>query len=117
MATSGPAQQSVDTTAAVTPPVAASTVLVADVGMIFQDLKDWALGRGSPHRARSGQPLQRALHALEIADPLLDELDLRSGFSLDGMACSAVPDTQPEQLLDLLQREAELLGVLDEPEA
>src|SRR5712691_1016406 len=115
-ATSGPAQQSVDATAAATPPVAASTVLMTGVGMIFQDLKDWALGRGSPHRARRGQPLQRALHALEISDPLLDDVDFLFGFPLDGVACSAVPDTQPEQLLDLLQREAEFLGMLDEAE-
>src|SRR5437016_10841618 len=60
-ATSGPAQQSVDTTAATTPPVAASIVLVTGVGMIFQNLEDRALGRGAPDRARGGQPLQRAL--------------------------------------------------------
>src|SRR6059058_101729 len=45
-ATSGPAQHSVDTTAATTPPVAASAVLVTDV----------------------------------VMDPLLDDLDLLSGF-------------------------------------
>src|SRR5713101_7389963 len=116
-ATSGPAQQSVDATAAATPPVAASTVLVTDVGMIFQDLEDRALGRGSPYRARRSQPLQRALHALKVADLLLDDVDLLSGFPLDGIAGGAVPDAQPEQLLDLLQRETELLCVLDEAEA
>src|SRR6266851_6350658 len=116
-ATSGPAQQSVDATAAATPPVAASTVLVTGVGMIFQDLQDRAVGRGSPDRARGGQPLQRALHALEVTDPQLDDLDLLSGFPLDGVTCRSVPDPQPEQLLDLLQRETELLGVLDEAEA
>src|SRR2546426_3869586 len=116
-ATSGPAQQSVDTTAATTPPLAASTVLVTGVGMIFQDLQDRALGRGSPYRARRSQPLQRTLHALKVADLLLDDFDLLSGFPLDGIAGGAVPDAQPEQLLDLLQRETELLGVLDEAEA
>src|SRR5207253_8029672 len=65
-ATSGPAQQSVDATAAATPPVAASTVLVTGVAMIFQDLEDRALGRGSPHRARRSQPVQRALPALKV---------------------------------------------------
>ena len=59
----------------------------------------------------------RALHALERTDPLLDDLDLVSGFPLDGIAGRAVPDAQPEQLLNLLQRETELLGVLDEAEA
>src|SRR2546425_5056941 len=116
-ATSGPAQQSVDATAAATPPVAASTVLVTGVAMIFQDLEDRAVARGSPDRARGGKPLQRALHALEVTDPLLDDLDLLAGFPLDGIACRAVPDAQPEQLLDLLQRETELLGVLDEAES
>src|SRR6266851_6544198 len=103
MATSGPAQQSVDTTAAVTPPVASSTVLVTDVGMIFQDLQDWALGCGSPYRARGGQPLERTLHALKIANPPLDDVDLLSGFPLDRVARGAVPNPQPEQLLNLLQ--------------
>src|SRR5437763_4761282 len=116
-ATSGPAQHSVDTTAATTPPVAASAVLVTDVVMVFQYLQDRAVVRRPSGRARRGQPLQRALHALEVTDPLLDDLDLLSGFSLDDIAGSAVSDPQGEQLLDLLQREAELLGVLDEAEA
>src|SRR3989441_4569550 len=116
-ATSGPAQQSVDATAAATPPVAASTVLVTGLGMIFQDLQDRAVARGSPDRACGRKSLQRALHALEVTDPLLDDLDLLSGFPLDGIACGAVTDAQPEQLLNLLQRETELLGVLDEAEA
>src|SRR5438128_7140626 len=116
-ATSGPAQHSVDTTAATTPPVAASAVLVTDVVMVFQDLQDRAVVRRPPGRARRGQTLQRALHALEIADPLLDDVDLLSGFPLDGTAGGPVADAQPEQLLDLLQRETELLGVLDEAQA
>src|SRR5712691_11910938 len=95
-ATSGPAQQSVDATAAATPPVAASTVLVTDVGMIFQYLEDRALGRVSPYRARGGKPLQRALHALKVADLLLNDVDLLSGFPLDDIARSAVSDTQRE---------------------
>src|SRR5216684_3679294 len=103
--------------AATTPPVAASVVLVTGVGMIFQDLQDRTLGRGSPDRARGGQPLQRALHALKVADLLLDDFDLLSGFPLDGVTCRSVPDPQPEQLLDLPQRETEFLGVLDEAEA
>src|SRR2546425_7357076 len=48
---------------------------------------------------------------------LFRSLDLVSGFPLDGIAGRAVPDAQPEQLLDLPQRETELLGVLDEAEA
>src|SRR5713226_3244220 len=116
-ATRGPAQQSVETTAATTPPVAASVVLVTDVVMIFQNLQDRAVVRRPSGRARRGQPLQRALHALEVTDPLLDDLDLLSGFPLDGIAGGAVSDAQPEQLLDLLQRETELLGVLDEAES
>src|SRR2546422_674826 len=116
-ATSGPAQQSVDTTAATTPPVAASAVLVTDVVMVFQYLQDRAVIRRPSGRARGGQPLQCAPHALEIADPLLDDFNLVSGFPLDDIAGGAVPDAQPEQLLDLLQRETELLGVLDEAEA
>src|SRR2546425_12770174 len=117
MATRGPAQQSVDTTAATTPPVAASAVLVTDVVMIFQNFQDRAVVRRLSSRARRGQPLQRALHALEVTDPLLDDFDLLSGFPLDDIAGGAVPDAQPEQLLDLLQREAKLLGMLDEAEA
>src|SRR2546427_1844461 len=116
-ATSGPAQQMVETTAATTPPVAASAVLVTDVVMIFQDRQDRAVVRRPSGRARRSQPVQRALHALEVTDPLLDNLDLLSGFPLDGIACGAVPDAQAEQLLDLTQRETELLGVLDEAEA
>src|SRR5205807_7454649 len=79
--------------------------------------QDRAVVRRPPRRARRGQTLQRALHALEIADPLLDDVDLLSGFPLDGIAGGAVPDAQPEQLLDLLQRETELLSVLDEAQA
>src|SRR3989454_11850536 len=116
-ATRGPAQQSVETAAATTPPVAASAVLVPDVVMIFQNLQNRAVVRRPSGRARRGQPLQRALHALEVTDPLLDDLDLLSGFPLDDVAGRAVSDPQGEQLLDLLQRETELLGVLDEPEA
>src|SRR3989449_3807670 len=116
-ATSGPAQQSVDTTAATTPPVAASTVLVADVAMIFQCLQDRAVVGGPSGGARHGQALQRALHSPEIGDLLLDELNLFSGFPLDRVARSSVPDPQSEQSLDLIQREAQLLRVLDEPEA
>jgi hypothetical protein len=85
--------------------------------MIFQDLQDRAVGRGSPDCARGGEPLQRALHALEVADPLLDDFDLLSGFPLDDIAGSAVSDPQGEQLLDFLQREAEFLGMPDEAEA
>src|SRR3989475_1102698 len=66
-------------------------------------------------RARRGQPLQRALHALEVTDPLLDDVDLLSGFPLDDIAGSAVSDAQGEQLLDLLQRETEILSVFNEP--
>src|SRR2546430_2516961 len=85
--------------------------------MIFQTLQDRAVVRRPSGRARRGQPLQRAPHALEIADPLLDDFDLLSGFPLDDIAGGAVPDAQPEQLLNLLQRKTELLGVLDEAEA
>src|SRR6266702_5828325 len=85
-ATSGPAQHSVDTTAATTPPVAASAVLVTDVVMVVQYLQDRAVVRRPPRRTRCGQPLQGALHALQIADPLLDDVDLLSGFPLDGIA-------------------------------
>src|SRR2546427_3917208 len=85
--------------------------------MVFQYLQDRAVVRRPSGCARRGQTLQRALHALEIADPLLDDLDLLSGFPLDGIAGGPVTDAQPEQLLDLLQRETQLLGVLDEAEA
>src|SRR5256886_13187303 len=85
--------------------------------MIHQTRKDQADARRAASRARRGQALQRAPHALEIADPLLDDFDLLSGFPLDDIAGGAVPDAQPEQLLNLLQRKTELLGVLDEAEA
>src|SRR5437588_2721798 len=115
-ATSGPAQQRVDPTAATTPPVAASAVLVTDVVMILQNLQDWAVVRRSSSRARRGEPLQRPLHALEVTDSLLDDVDLLPGFPLDRIARGTVPDPQSKQVLDLLQRETELLGVLDEAE-
>src|SRR2546422_4699710 len=99
---SGPAQQSVETTAATTPPVAASAVLVTDVVMVFQYLQDRAVVRRPPCRARRGQTLQRALHALEIADPLLHDLDLLSCFPLDGIAGGPVADAQPNRRLALL---------------
>jgi len=84
--------------------------------MIFQDLQNRALGRGSPNRARGGKPLQRALHPLKIVDPPLNNLDLLSGFPLHRIAGAAVTDPEPEQFLDLTQREAEILRVLDETE-
>src|SRR5947209_11341726 len=116
-ATSGPAQQSDDTTAATTPPVAASTVLVAEVAMVFQRLQDRAVVRGPSGGARHGQALQRAFHAPEIGDLLLDEFNLSSGFPLDRVARGSVPDPQAEQVLDFTQGEAQLLSVLDEAEA
>src|SRR3989441_8461942 len=85
--------------------------------MIFKNLQDRAVVRRPAGRARRGQPLQRPLHALEVTDSLLDDLDLLSGFPLDGIACGAVPDAQCEQLLDLLQRETEILSVFNEPKA
>src|ERR1043166_8742252 len=87
-ATGGPAQESVDATAAVTPPATASTVLVRGVVMVFQDLEDRAVVRRPAGCARRSQPLQRALHPLEITAPLLDDLDLLPGFPLDGIACT-----------------------------
>src|SRR5207253_1605666 len=99
-ATSGPAQHRVDTTAATTPPVAASAVLVTDVVMVFQYLQDRAVIRRPSGRARGGQPLPGAPHALEIADPRLDDFNLVCGFPLDGIAGGPVRDAQPEQLLD-----------------
>src|SRR3989442_5291748 len=89
------------------PPVAASAVLVTAVVMVFQCLQDRAVVRRPSGGARRGQPLQRALHALEIADPLLHELGLLPGFPFDRVARSTVPDAQAEQLLDLLQRSEE----------
>src|SRR3989454_6783718 len=56
-ATSGPAQQSVEATAATTPPVAASALLVTDVVMVFQYLQDRAVGPRPPRPARPGQTL------------------------------------------------------------
>src|SRR5437870_1406426 len=116
-AMSGPAQQSADATAAAIPPVAATTVLVVDVAMVFQCLQNRAVVGGPSGGARHGQALQRALHSPEIGDLLLDELNLFSGFPLHRVARSSVPDPQSEQSLDLIQREAQLLRVLDEAEA
>src|SRR3989442_8910741 len=76
--------------------------------MIFQGLQDRAVVGGPSGGARHGQPLQRALHSPEIGDLLLDELNLFSGFPLDRVARSSVPDPQSEQSLDLIQREAQL---------
>src|SRR2546427_11634575 len=64
-ATSGPAQQSVGTTAATTPPVAASAVLVPDVVMGFQYLQDRAVVRWPAGGTGRGQPLQGAFHEME----------------------------------------------------
>jgi hypothetical protein len=85
--------------------------------MVFQDLQDRAVVCLPSGGAGRGQPFQDALHALEIADPLLDDYDLLSGFPLNGIAPSPVPDAQAEQILDLLQRKAERFCVLDEAEA
>src|SRR5712691_1500800 len=111
-ATRGPAQQSVETTAAATPPVAASTVLVTDVVIVFQDLQDRAVVRRPSGGTCRREPLQGALHALEIADPLLDEFELASGFPLDGVTCGAVPHAKGQELLNFVQRKTELLGCL-----
>src|SRR5881296_3279639 len=116
-AMSGPAQQSADATAAAIPPVAATTVLVVDVAMVFQCLQNRAVVGRPSGRACPGQPLQRALHSPEIGDLLLDEFNLFSGFPLDRVARGSVPDPQSQQSLDLIQREAQLLRVLDEAEA
>ena len=88
-----------------------------DVVMIFQYLQDRAVVRGPPGRAGRGQAFERALHPLEVTDPLLNDLDLLSGLPLDGIAGGAVPDAEAQQLVDLTQREAQLLGVLDEAQA
>src|SRR5260370_10979658 len=70
--------------------------------------------RRAPGMPSRRQAVQRALNALEIADSLLNEIDLVSGFPLDGIARGPVAHPQAEQLLDFLQREAQLLRVLDE---
>jgi len=97
-------------------PLAARVVLVVDVGMVLQSVQDRTFVGRSPGRARRRQPLQRALHALKAGDLLLDESNLRSGLARDRIAGGAVADSQTEQLLDLLQREAQVLRVLDEAE-
>src|SRR5207247_8966024 len=51
------------------------------------------------------------------AVPFWYGLVLLSGFPCDRVARSAVPDAQAGQLLDFLQREADLLRVFDEAEA
>src|SRR5260370_3287909 len=112
-ATSGPAQQSADPTAAATPPVAASTVLASGVVMVFQDLEDRAVVGGPSRHAGRGQPLERALHPLQVTNPLVDDLDLLPGLPLDRIAGGPMPDPQSEQLFDLPQREPELLRVLE----
>src|SRR2546422_5912190 len=84
--------------------------------MVFQSLQDRAVVRWPSGGTGRGQPLQGAFHALEVADPVLDDFDLLSSFPLDDIAGSAVSDPQGKQLLDLLQREAELLGMFDETE-
>src|SRR5437899_11972234 len=77
-ATRGPAQQSVETTAATTPPVAASVVLVTDVVMIFHNLQDRAVVLRPSVPARRDQPRARALHAQQVTDPLLDDWHVQS---------------------------------------
>src|SRR5881628_4081112 len=92
---SGPAQQSADATAAAIPPVAATTVLVVDVAMVFQCLQNRAVVGRPSGGARHGQTLQRALHSPEIGDLLLDEFNLFSGFPLDRFARSSVRTRSP----------------------
>src|SRR6266581_8978549 len=116
-AMSGPAQQSADATAAAIPPVAATTVLVVDVAMVFQCLQNRAVVGGPSGGTRHGQTLQRALHSSEIGDLLLDELNLLSGFPLHCVARCPVPDSEAEQFLDFIERETQLLRVLDEAKA
>src|SRR5688572_20623465 len=78
---------------------------------LFQDR---ALARWATAAALLRESLERSLHLFEARDPLLDVLDLRSCL-IPYVSTSAVRvDAQLEQLLDLLQREAEILGASDE---
>jgi hypothetical protein len=49
-----------------------------------------------------------------VSDLLLDVLDLRLGGSPDFGACALLIGSQAEEILDLAQREAEILSSLDE---
>jgi hypothetical protein len=54
------------------------------------------------------------LHRLESANLLFDVCDLRVGTFPNVCGGTARPDTQAEQLFDLLQRESEFLCTLNE---
>src|SRR5262245_59249849 len=84
--------------------------------MVVQRLQNRAVIRRTPGGARSGESLQRLSDPLQALDLALYQLDLLPGLPLDGGTRGPMPDPERQQLLDLLQREPQLLGVLDEPE-
>ena len=114
-ATNGPAQHTADPMAATTPPVAARAALPTNDGTVLQGLQDGAFLRKLPCRTGVGQLLERSLDALEVSNPLFDQVDLLPSLALHGVAGGAAPNPEGEQLVNLFKREPELLGVLDEP--
>ena len=64
--------------------------------------------------ARLDELVQRAAHRLQVRDLLIDVLDLALGDGADPVPLAAPHPAQAHQLLDLVEREAELLRLLDE---
>ena len=54
------------------------------------------------------------LHRLQLGDLPFDLPNPRSGDGADATAIAALVVAQPQQLFDLVEREAEILGALDE---
>src|SRR5690606_23233260 len=83
----------------------------------IQLFEDRTVRRGSLAAALPGQALKRSLHPGEALDAFLNVGDLVLGPLANVGAGGFRIDPQLEELLDLLQREAELLGVADEAHA
>src|SRR5690606_3024767 len=79
-------------------------------------LEDRALAGGPFATTSPSQVLQSRLDADEVCHLLLDIDDLRPGQGADIGAALVGIDAQLEQLLDLLQRETELLRASNEPD-
>ena len=82
----------------------------------FEMLQDRAFIEVPLSRAGGRQPAQRPLDGRQVGELAADvgELPLRLPPDLGG--CRPRPDPRGEQLLDLDQGEAQLLGTLDEPD-
>src|SRR3990172_5369654 len=113
----GPAQHMAEPKAATTPPAAATAALPTNDDMVLQGFQDGAFLRELSRRAGVGKLLESSLDALEVSDPLFDQVDLLPSLALYSVAGGTEPDAEGEQLGNLVQGEPQLLRVLDESQA